>query len=188
MEQITTTSEGPYIRQENRSSETKPTARSQQLYCQHTNHLWNTEQCHTAVAMGWQHTEPGTSSHPVAPVPVCGWHRQEGHRDRRDTGTGGMAEPGAGQEISPCRSHCWCLSPMWLPVPSQGPEHCIQPQQGDYSEPGMCLESHHPHSLLSVSCPKHRSHHSPIFQTHFGTGQLLWTFFFFFFSFACYSM
>lgn len=89
MEQITTTSEGPYIRQENRSSETKPTARSQQLYCQHTNHLWNTEECHTAVAMGWQHTEPGTSSHPVAPVPVCGWHRQEGHRDRKDTGTGG---------------------------------------------------------------------------------------------------
>lgn len=114
--------------------------------------------------MRWQHTEPGTSSHPAALIPV--WM----------AGTGGRAQPGAGKGISPCQSHCQHLSPMWLPGPSQGLEHCIQPQQGDYSEHGTCLESHHPHSLLSVCCSKHRSHHSPIFQTHFGTGQLLWTF------------
>lgn len=109
----------------------------------------------------------GGSTQSLAPAHTSGSDPCVDGRDRRDS------RAGAGKGISPWQTHCRHPSPMWLPVPSQGLE---QPQQGDYSEPGTCLESHHPHILLSVWCSTHRAHHSPIFWTHFGTRQLLWSF------------
>lgn len=53
--------------------------------------------------MGWQHTEPGTNSHPAAAIPVHGWHGEEGQQGREQGRESALTSPTAGISL-PCGS------------------------------------------------------------------------------------
>lgn len=97
-------------------------------------------------------------------IPVRGWHRQEGQQ---------------GQEQGRESALTSLTVSISLPCDSQSLHRDLNTAFNHSKVTSLNLALAWRANILTVcslSYSKHRPHHSPIFRTHFGTGQLLWTF------------